>query len=183
MECLQIRKEGAEQWQYFYSNIEGFDYEPGFLYRIRVREEKLDLSQVPADASSIKYTLVSVEDKVADPKLLLNDIWVLKTLEGREIQEEDLSDGIQRPSVEFHLRDSRYLGHDGCNSLRGAIQSVGERDLQLGPGMSTRMACPDMTLPDAFLRLFSRVDSYQIKDGDLILLEGDAELLSFRKTD
>ena len=39
MNCLQVKR-GAEptgDWQHFYSQIDGFDYEPGYLYRLLVR--------------------------------------------------------------------------------------------------------------------------------------------------
>ena len=183
MECLQVRKEGSENWQFFYSSIIGFEYEPGYLCRIRVREEKRDPAQVPADASSIKYTLVSVEEKTPDPKLRINDIWMLRSMEGTLVTEEQLSDRLKRPYIEFHLRDSRYMGTDGCNTFRGGIESIQDKEMRLGPGMSTRMACADMTIPDAFMKLLARVDSYQIRELNLILMEGETELLSFRKTD
>ncbi|MEJ2163102.1 MAG: DUF4377 domain-containing protein, partial [Robiginitalea sp.] len=182
MECLQVRKEGSDQWQFFYSNIIGFDYEPGYLYRIRVKEEALDPAEVPADASSIKYTLVSVEEKVGDPKLRINDIWVLSKLDGRQPQDEELTD-LKRPYIEFHLRDGRYMGTDGCNTFRGTIKSIGDRELLLGPAMGTKMSCVDMSLPNAFLSLLSRCDSFQIDHGVLRLLEGNTELLEFQKTD
>lgn len=183
MECLQIRRGTTEAWELFYSEIEGFDYEPGYLYRIRVREEKLDPALVPADASSIKFTLVSVEEKVPDPKLRINDIWVLQELEGREVTQEALSERLKRPYIEFHLQDSRYMGTDGCNTFRGAIASLGEKELTLGPAMSTRMSCGDMSIPNTFLELLSRVDTYKVGEGRLILIDGDTELLTFRKTD
>jgi heat shock protein HslJ len=183
MECLEIRKGDSESWGLFYSEIEGFEFEPGYLYRLRVREEKLDPSQIPADASSIKYTLVSVEEKVMDPKLRLNDIWMLQEIEGREVREEALSDRLRRPYIEFHLAEGRYMGTDGCNTFRGSLNSVGERELQLGLAMSTRMSCGDMTIPNAILELLSRVDAYELREGQLILLEGNTELLEFRKTD
>ena len=183
MQCLQIRKGNSEYWELFYSEIEGFEFEPGYLYRLRVREEKLDPSQIPADASSVKYTLVSVEEKAMDPKLRLNDIWVLLKIEGREVREEALSDRIRRPYIEFHLVDGRYMGTDGCNTFRGSLNSVGERELQLGPAMSTRMSCRDMTIPNTILELLSRVDTYKLREGQLLLLDGNTELLEFQKSD
>ena len=183
MDCLQIRKEGSEQWQNFYSSITGFDYEPGYLYRIRVREERLDPSQVPADAGSIRYTLVSVEEKIRDPKLRINDIWVLREMAGHEVLEEELSGRLKRPYIEFHLRDGRYMGTDGCNNFNGSIEAIGDAKLRLGPASSTRKYCEDMTIPDTFHRLLSRVEAYELKDGNLVLLEGDAVLLNFRKAD
>ena len=66
MQCLEVRQSESAPWQLFYSEIEGFDYEPGYLYRIRVREEKRDPENIPADASSIRYILVSIEEKTPD---------------------------------------------------------------------------------------------------------------------
>lgn len=66
MECLEVRQSESADWQLFYSSIEGFNYEPGFLYRIKVREEKRNPEDIPADASSIRYILVSVEEKIPD---------------------------------------------------------------------------------------------------------------------
>ena len=183
MECLEIRRADSGAWELFYSEIEGFEYEPGYLYRIRVREEKLDPAQVPADASSIKYTLVSVEEKTPDPKLRINDIWVLQEIEGREVTEKALAETLKRPYIEFHLQDRRFIGTDGCNTFRGSIASLEDRELQMGPAMSTRMLCRDMNIPNAFLKLLSRVNSYELRERHLILLEGNTELLKFRKTD
>ncbi len=183
MNCLQIRKETSRQWHNFHSSIIGFDYEPGYLYRVRVLEERLDPSQVPADTSSIRYTLVSVEEKIRDPKLRINDIWVLREMEGCEILEEKLSGRLKRPYIEFHLRDSRYIGSDGCNIFTGSIEAIGDTELRLGPASSTKMYCEDMTIPDTFHRLLSRVDAYGFRERDLVLLEGSAILLNFRKTD
>jgi hypothetical protein len=66
MECLQVRKSESADWQLFYSEIEGFDFEPGYVYRLRVREEILDPADVPADASSIRFVLLEVEEKKPD---------------------------------------------------------------------------------------------------------------------
>src|SRR5680860_329100 len=72
--CLQIQKGKKLEpgtWQMFYSDINGFDWEPGFIYQIIVRENKIPPSQVPADASDITYTLVKQLDKQRDPTIRL----------------------------------------------------------------------------------------------------------------
>ncbi|MEJ2585677.1 MAG: DUF4377 domain-containing protein, partial [Robiginitalea sp.] len=132
MECLEIQKEDSETWELFYSEIRGFQYEPGFLYRIRVQKEELDPALVPSDASSTIYTLVSVEEKIPDPRLRLEDIWVLQEIEGRPVPEEAFEERLKRPYIEFHLQDRRYLGTDGCNTFRGSLISIGERKLRTG---------------------------------------------------
>ena len=59
--CLLVKKGDATKWTNFYSNIEGFDYKSGHEYVLDVKEEKLE--HVPADASSIKFTLVKTVSK------------------------------------------------------------------------------------------------------------------------
>lgn len=57
---------GTDKWNYFYDEIEGFDYHPGFVYDIQVRKKKV--KNPPQDASSIKYTLVKViSQEAANP--------------------------------------------------------------------------------------------------------------------
>jgi hypothetical protein len=56
MKCLQVKEKATDNWSNFYSNIEGFTYEPGFEYILKVKTEKIE--NPPADGSSIKYILV-----------------------------------------------------------------------------------------------------------------------------
>lgn len=62
-QCLLVKKAGATDWEYFYAPIEGFNYEEGYEYEIEVKEENVE--NPPADASSIKYTLVNQLSKTA----------------------------------------------------------------------------------------------------------------------
>ncbi len=52
---------GFNDWSYFYDNIEGFDYELGYIYDLSVRKETV--SNPPADGSSIKYILNRIISK------------------------------------------------------------------------------------------------------------------------
>ncbi len=66
MTCLQIQKgETLEEgkWLHFYDGIEGFDYEPGYIYKLIVKETEIPPHQVPADGSSLKFTLTKILSK------------------------------------------------------------------------------------------------------------------------
>jgi len=54
--CLLVKKGSDADWEFFYSHIEGFNYEPGYEYTLEVKEDKVE--NVPADGSSIRYVLV-----------------------------------------------------------------------------------------------------------------------------
>ena len=61
MTCMQVRHSVQGQWELFYSQIEGFNFEPGYRYRLKVKVTELE--NVPADASSLRYTLVEQLEK------------------------------------------------------------------------------------------------------------------------
>lgn len=59
--CLQVRKSPKGEWTLFYGAIDGFDYEPGYRYKLKVNVTKV--KNPPADASSLNYKLVKVLSK------------------------------------------------------------------------------------------------------------------------
>jgi hypothetical protein len=59
--CMQVRRGRDEPWELFYGGIDGFSFEPGFTYELRVDVTEID--DPPADASSQHYALVEVVDK------------------------------------------------------------------------------------------------------------------------
>lgn len=73
MQCLRVSKNAdlkQADWQYFYAPIEGFNFEKGFLKKIEVHASPLDPQTVPADASSIRYTLIKELEKMPDDPAL-----------------------------------------------------------------------------------------------------------------
>lgn len=188
MSCLQVRRgdDAAGEWQSFYAPIRGFDYEPGYLYRLRIRETTLPPGQVPADASSIRYDLVEVIDKEPDPRLAIQDIWVLDRLDRISIDDFDPASRGQSPSIEFNVVLGEYLGNDGCNAFRGDIVTVGPEELTLGPPTSTDGAggCGDGSLQAQFAAALTRITRWR-RDGLSLALadDHDAEVLVFRKVD
>ena len=63
MQCMQVRNDEQQAWSLFYQQIEGFQFEPGYRYRLTVSKEQL--TDVPADASSLRSQLIKVVSKVA----------------------------------------------------------------------------------------------------------------------
>ena len=66
-QCLLVQEGSAidtDSWSYFYSKIEGFDYEEGFLYDLEVHISSRP-EPVTVDASSLRYVLVKVISKTA----------------------------------------------------------------------------------------------------------------------
>lgn len=89
MKCLLVKKEGQTDWEFFYNNIEGFNYEPGYEYVLDVKVEKIEYPA--ADQSALKYTLVKEvlkEQKTSEnlPKMQVEELVEDITLSGDTIQ-------------------------------------------------------------------------------------------------
>ncbi len=61
MKCMEVRKGDSGETTLLYSPIEGFSYEEGFTYELKV--EVTDVDQPMADASSKRYRLLEVVSK------------------------------------------------------------------------------------------------------------------------
>lgn len=59
--CLQVRRDAADEWTFFYDTIAGFEYEESYRYELRVEVEKDE--NPPADKSSLSYRLLDVVSK------------------------------------------------------------------------------------------------------------------------
>jgi hypothetical protein len=55
MKCMQVRRSAQQPWELFYTGIEGFTFEPGYQYRLKVLVTPVE--NVPADASAYAYVL------------------------------------------------------------------------------------------------------------------------------
>ena len=63
MECLRIREYPDTAWTLFYDSIEGFTFEPGFQYTVRVRIHHVP--NPPLDANALSYKLLAVLSKTS----------------------------------------------------------------------------------------------------------------------
>lgn len=60
-ECFLEYNEERDQWEFFYENIQGFDFEPGYIYRLKVSlHERPEGIQ---DVGRYAYRLVEVISK------------------------------------------------------------------------------------------------------------------------
>ena len=61
MMCMQVAESADGQYEYFYDEIAGFDYQEGTSYVIDV--DITEIEDPPADASSLQYTLVEIVEE------------------------------------------------------------------------------------------------------------------------
>jgi heat shock protein HslJ len=185
MGCLKVQKADVldySNWNLFYSSIEGFDYQPGYIYKLIVHEEKLNTKNMPEDASSIKYSLVKVIKKEQDLRLQINDIWIVETIEGSAI---DITDKIRkRPQIEFQVAEMRVMGNDGCNNFFGSIKVLDPKRIGLGPIAGTKKACMGTNIPDQFNKALDKISAYKVNKGHLLFFDAaGTQLMTLRRID
>ena len=184
MHCLQIQESETFKpngWKNFYGNIEGFEFEPGYIYKISVKKEELDPTTVPADASSIKYSLVKVIEKNRDEKMRLHDIWALRAIDGNMI---DVGNFQKHPVLEIHLNDMKIFGNDGCNNMFGSIETLDEKNIAFGAIGGTKMACPNMELSSKYTSALGKTKTYKLDGLQLYFYDADGnEVLKYQKVD
>lgn len=182
MQALQVhRGENLRdvKWEYFYAPIEGFEFEEGYLQKITVKEEKLDPKTVPADASSIKYTLVKVLDKQKDIRTVLDGSWSLVKL-----NDAPLNRMVTIPTMDIDLSQKRISGNSGCNNYTGSIKKLTPSAIELSPLASTKKMCRNKNVEDEFNTAINTINTYQIK-GNMVTFydENSKKVLAFMKKD
>ncbi len=170
--CMLVKESPAADYSLFYSQIEGFDYEQGYEYELVVEVTKVE--NPPADASSLKYSLVEVVSKTpvsteetAAESGLEGVLWVLQTyVDASGDTVEVLPD--THSTAEF--QEGKLAGTAGCNQYFGAYQQDGNA-LTVAVGGTTMMACPDpvMAQEQAYLSALGSSATFEISEDQLTI--------------
>lgn len=191
MECMQVRENPDEDWRMFYDQIQGFDYEEGYEYELRVHTEEVE--NPPADASSLRWILDEVVSKNAvsgEPgagAALLAGEWVLASFSEGVLAAADadpaealaaLASEGGAVSIAF-MEEGRVGGSSGCNQYSGSYEIVGGHSLSFGPLAGTRKMCPPplMALEQLTLQTLQAVEGVYVRDGSKLELYGAEEEL------
>lgn len=78
------------------------------------------------------------------------------------------------PYLSFSSKDGRYSATGGCNGIGGEYTLAKRNGVRFSKGMSTMMACEDMTVENGLRDIFEQADRYVV-EGDSLKLYGDTE--------
>ena len=173
--CLLVKENPDDDWTMYYDRIEGFDYEPGYEYELRIVEEEVE--NPPADASSIRWTLVEVVSKT---RSLEGTIWVLESyLNSEGVLVGPLPDS----QVTAVFQDGQIGGNASCNSYFGSYEADADGNLTIGALGMTEMFCQIdelMVQEGDYLAALSSAASYLITEDNLQIEDADGkEILVF----
>lgn len=103
--------------------------------------------------------------------------WKLASMPG--IPAEAITAEADAFVMEFAAAEMMVSGRTNCNRFFGRYELKG-RELDFENMGMTRMACPDMQYEDMFVKMLDEVDSYKIKGSELMLMDDDAVMATFK---
>ena len=111
--CMQVKQNPDSSWDWLYQGIEGFDFQEGIEYKIRVIVE--EVQNPPADGSSLRYILheilepvsetnskripVSVPDATYENDMFCQTSWNIVTFD--QLNTEHLEQSVQSTIAQF----------------------------------------------------------------------------------
>lgn len=170
--CMLVRESPDEPWGNFYGRIEGFEYQEGFNYEVRVEVFRID--NPPADASSIRYVLKEVVSKLPSDDAEMSSGQLSGTW--KVIRITGLDTLSTSPTFNFIPEEKRVAGSAGCNNYFASYEQTG-KELRLGAAGLTRMACPDMTAEGAFVKKLEEIAYFKRIKRELHLFDAKDNLL------
>lgn len=99
--------------------------------------------------------------------------WRLTELNGKAVP--DKVNG-KEPFMMFDKEQKRFSASGGCNGIGGEFEVKANNKISFSRGMSTMMACPDMSIEQGIGQILQKVDKISLKDNGLQLLQGSTVL-------
>ena len=166
--CLQIKENETDDWKNLYTNIEGFDYEEGYSYKLKV--EITDIENPPADSSSKKYILLEVLEKTKAPvSLAKGGSWLVTKI-------KNTSSFDRNPTITLTLPQGQISGSTSCNKFFGNVLLENSK-FKVNTIGATKMACIDMETEQLFLETLHEVEFYKMENDQLKLLSSEKTVL------
>lgn len=141
MECLEVKYGNEKDWQFFYDNIEGFNFEKGNRYEILVIRSKRQ-GNIPADVSSYEYKLKSIISKtpITNATGIYDTKMVLTRLNGKKITSSNVYLTIDSATGMIN-------GRSGCNNFNVKYTKLSGKDqIQTSSPVGNLMACDEVSM-------------------------------------
>jgi heat shock protein HslJ len=109
-----------------------------------------------------------------------NESDLYKTWRLVEVQGEAVDTSNMRRPAEFTFdkTEQRISGSAGCNNIFGKFTVAADK-LTFSPLAATKMACPDMSVEDKFLKIVDKVNGWKVTEGFLVLSQDGNALAKF----
>ncbi|PID87281.1 MAG: hypothetical protein CSB13_00225 [Chloroflexi bacterium] len=188
--CMLIKYSPDEEYQLFYNGIDGFTFEPGYEYELKVRVTPVE--NPPADGSSLRYTLVEQVNKMsageeeslpaadvtAGETALSGTAWVLEAYADADGNMVDVLPETDVTAV--FGEDGSLSGSSDCNQYKTSYEVDGESINVNETIATTMMMCsePAMQQEAAYLANLVPVATFAISGDKLTLHDANGHPLA-----
>lgn len=121
-----------------------------------------------ASSCAIKKSPESINSQIVGIK------WQLVELEGKPVSER-VNDKM--PYLQMN-KEGNYSASGGCNCIGGTYKLGKNSGIKFSLGVSTMMACPDMSAEHGLQNLLEKAGNYRLKSSDLIFSQGNGNPLA-----
>ena len=160
-----IKEKQNDEWVEYTAKIEGFDYQEGYTYKIKVKIEK-------QDNNSLKYTLVSIESKTKTDFLEKQAVIKTQLKKNWEVIQLSTFDNKTDKTPYFTIKNGRITGNAGCNDFEGNFMLKTDEMFSIERLNATKKYCkPFMELEYAFMGMLSKATQFKLIDNTLSFLD------------
>ena len=146
-------------------NIEGFNFEEGYLKKIEVKEE------------ANQYILLREIEKKKDYRIHLNGDWILKTV--FEIA-PDITE--KKAVLKMNLNKMKLQGKGYCNDYEGNIRMLNFNTVHFSIRKLTKKTCLQNDLEQLYFNTLENTNTYLIKGKNVYFYDATGKkTLSFTK--
>jgi len=162
-QAFLVKEKDDDTWDTYATTINGFDYQEGYEYRLKVKIETVK-------ESDMKYTLISVLskkktnylEKRVESRKKLEKKWTITSFNTFENKTE------RKPY--FTITKNRINGNAGCNDFEGNLQVNNDGLFSINRLNATKKYCkPFMKLEQVFMESLSKASLYNIEANSLII--------------
>ena len=125
--------------------------------------------------SLLFFSCKSTKQSTTEQISLFGTRWEVQQIDGVEVKLENNS-----AFLIFEDNEERSVsGNTSCNGMSGSY-TLSNNNLSFSPMMMTRRGCVGNTVEREFLSAIRRTTNYRFSENNLILLEGETEIMIFK---
>ncbi len=143
-------------------NIDGFNFEEGYLKKIKVKEREN------------KFIFLEELEKKKDYRVNLTGKWKLEI-------ENDTIINTQKPTLNIMLNKMHFNGTNYCNNYRGNIDVISFNSIKFNKINSAKKFCDFLSIEQKYLAKLSQIETYLIKGNYLYFFNKGVKTLTFKK--
>ncbi|MGB0386655.1 MAG: DUF4377 domain-containing protein [Ardenticatenaceae bacterium] len=174
--CLLIKDDPNAEWEFFYDNIAGFEWQEGIEYELRVRITPVE--NPPADASSLTYELIEIVNQVpVAPSESGGDMTLAGTqwrFSWGQVDGDTFAPFADMP-ITLNFDTDQINGNGSCNNFFSTY-TIDGNSLTIGVIGATRMACELMELEQQFFNALQSANAFRYHIDRLTLSLPNGEL-------